>query len=437
MILTGKKGSRPRVAWVRLWRSHLQASAVEHRLRLVGRFLHLLFYRFSEDGGLHHTATLTYTTLLSVVPLMTVTLALFAAFPVSERVVGEVQDFIFKNFVPASGEVIHEYLNEFSRKASRLTGAGAVFLLAVAVLMMSNIERAFNTIWQVERGRPPLARFLVYWASLTLAPLLIGSSVAVTSYLVSIPLFHNAAESLGSVRPLMFRLLPMLASSLAFTLVYLVVPNRSVPWRHALAGGLLAGLLFEGSKRAFAFYVTSFPTYEAIYGAMAVVPIFLIWVYLSWLVTLLGAEFTYCLGIFREDWHPDRPAAATDLLLAYRVLGYLWTAQQDGHGLEVETLLGREPGLSEAELEKLLLRLRKARLLVVTENDEWVLARDLHDLTLFDLYRSARFVLPDPECGLEPELEDSLGKVEQDLQEVLRVPLAQLYRLRAQGSTTR
>ena len=394
----------------------------------LGRFLHLLVFRFIQDGGLHHTATLTYTTLLSLVPLMTVSLAIFSAFPVSDRVVAQLQDFVFQNMVPASGEVIRQYLEEFSSKASRMTGTGTVFLVIVAVMMMGTIDHAFNTIWQVRRRRSPLGMFMVYWSILSLGPIFMGASVVLTSDFVSLPLFEDAALTLGVDRYGMLGLMPVLASAAAFTLLYMVVPNRSVPLRHAVAGGMLAALLFELAKRGFTLYVTTFPTYEAIYGALAAVPVFLIWIYLSWLVTLLGAEFTYCLWIYRDDWHPERGRGGDDLLLAYRLLGHLWEAQEGGDALAMKRLLALEPVYSEEDLERLLLQLHKAHLVLRTEQDEWALARDMGRVSLLDLYRAGAFVLPaSGGPGKVAELAPVLDRLEADLQRTLDLPLSSLF----------
>jgi membrane protein len=416
---------------VRAMLDGLSATGAWAVLRRVGRFLRLVSFRFVQDGGLHHTASLTYTTLLSLVPLMTVTLAVFSAFPVSGRVVVQVQDFVFQNFVPASGEVIREYLQDFSQKASRLTGAGTVFLVIVAVLMMGNIDRAFNTIWQVRRKRSAIAMFMVYWAILSLGPIFMGISVALTSYLVSVPLLADAAETIGLGRSGLLGLMPVLASAVAFTLLYMVVPNRNVPLRHALSGGVLAAVLFELAKRGFALYVTTFPTYQAIYGALAAVPVFLIWIYLSWLVTLLGAELTFCLGIYRDEWQPDQAAGGNDLLLAYRLLSYLWEAQRDGAPVPMERLLAREPAHSETELEQVLLLLARARLVLRSERGDWALARNLARVSLLELLRSGPFVLPTVQAlegrGGRPELKPLLERLDQELQAGLDVPLSELF----------
>lgn len=396
-------------------------------------FIRLLLGRFAENQGLPNAASLTYTTLLSLVPLMTVSLAVFAAFPVSDRVEERIQGFLFENFMPASGEVLKVYLEEFSSKASKLSGAGFAFLIVVALMMMANIDRAFNTIWRVRRKRSPLSMFMVYWAILSLGPLLIGGSVAVTSYLVSFPVFSDAAATFG--RQLLV-LTPLLASMAAFSLLYLIVPNRRVPLRHAVAGGLLAALLFEMAKRGFAFYLTQFPTYEAIYGALAIIPIFLVWVYLSWVVTLLGAEFSYCLGIFASTrkHHQLEQGQGNSLLLAFRLLQRLWLAQRVGGGVTLSRLSSDLDDVAEERLEIMLAELRSAHLVLPTEEGGWVLARDLSSVSLLDLYRARPFVLPDPSQlkGLLPPEEQALavllGTVCGDLEKSLSEPLENLYR---------
>ena len=260
-------------------------------------FVELVAERFRRHEAPQNAAALTYTSLLSLVPLMTVTLAVFSAFPVADRVYEIIQDFVFENFVPTSSEVLQQYLSEFSAKASRLTGTGATFLVVVALLMMANIDRALNAIWEVRARRRFATKFLIYWAVLSLGPLLIGASVLVTSYIISLPVLSEAAST-GVGRSLL-GLTPVAASAVAFTMMYLVVPNRRVRVTHALVGGVFAAVLFEVAKRGFGFYITQFPTYEAIYGALASIPIFLVWLYLSWIVVLLGAEVTHCLSIYR------------------------------------------------------------------------------------------------------------------------------------------
>nr|VFJ63414.1 MAG: YihY family inner membrane protein [Candidatus Kentron sp. DK] len=267
----------------------------QHQLLRTRVFLEHLFRHFIDDRCPESASALAYTSLLALVPLMAVGFSLFAAFPAFEGVTEKVQGFIFGNFVPARGEVVEAYLRGFVEKASALTLSGLVGLLATALLAMATIERTFNAIWKVRRRRNLVDTFMVYWAVLTVGPLLIGISLAITSYVASLPLFSEAARGLGGPG-IFIKTLPFLATTLAFALLYAVVPYQRVPSRHAVAGGVAAAILFELAKKGFAFFVTQFPTYEVIYGAIAALPIFLVWIYLSWLIILFGAEITYCLG---------------------------------------------------------------------------------------------------------------------------------------------
>jgi membrane protein len=397
-------------------------------LRHVGPFSRLLLHHFSQDDGMQHVAALTYTTLLSLVPLMTVMLALFSVFPASDRMSGQIEDFVFQNFVPAAGEAVREHLRDFSLKAGKLTGVGFGFLIVVALMLMSNIDKAFNTIWHVRRKRSPVAKFTVYWAILSLGPILIAVSVGATSYLVSIPLFSDGTVML--VRTRLLSLMPVMISAFAFTLLYALVPYRNVPFRHALAGGALAALLFEVAKRGFALYVTAFPTYETIYGALAAVPIFLIWIYLSWLVTLLGAEFTYCLGIYREDWHQAMQQRGDALLLAIHLLTLLRKAQQEGEALSGSQLAENIETATDEQIVDALHRLQASRLVLRTEDKGWALARDLNGVTLSELYHSAAYVLPGSAAvsGESPALQALIARLEEQLQATMDQPLEALIR---------
>jgi membrane protein len=402
-------------------------------LRRQWHFVRLIGSRFIEDQGLLSAAFLTYMTLLALVPLMTVSLAVFSAFPVSERVVEEIQDFVFANFIPTSGEVLQQYLQQFSQKASQLTGAGFLFLIVVALGLMANINKAFNTIWRVKTRRSPLGQFIVYWSILSLGPLLIGLSMAVTSYLVSIPLFSDAAATLGLGQRLL-RLAPLLASAAAFTLLYAVVPNRRVPIRHAIAGGVLAAILFEFTKRGFAFYLTNFPTYEAIYGALAAVPIFLIWVYLSWVVTLIGAEFSCCLGIHEDEWTiAESGATGAWLFLAFKLLQRLWKAQQVGDVLPIKQISREIDGGSEERLETILHDLAKASLVLKVEGGGGALAKDMSEVSLVDLYGIGNCSFPQlqqsdiVEDPGERAFWELMGQVEVDINQVISVPMSQLF----------
>jgi membrane protein len=387
------------------------------------RFAHLLAERFFRHGGVRSAAALTYTTLLSLVPLMTVVLAVFSAFPAADRFSVAVQDFLFANFVPTAGEVLQRYLQEFADKASRLSGAGFVFLIVVALMLMRTIDSALNGIWEVRETRSTVNQFVVYWAILSLGPLFIGASLFATSYLVSLPLFTEVTGASGAR---LLGLAPLFASTLAFSLVYLLVPNRRVPVRHALAGGILAAVLFEVAKRGFAWYLTTFSTYQAIYGALAAIPIFLVWIYLSWIVVLLGAEFTHALGIFARE-ERALPRERLGLGDAVAVLARLAEAHERGEPLSLRELAGSRTDWPEYRLDDLLRDLHSLRLVLRTSDGRWALARALDRVELRELVRDPRFGLPvpgRPDWPRDPALAEVLRAADASLGEVLAVPLS-------------
>ena len=398
--------------------------------RCVAAFVMYFIRRFCADRGLSVASELSYTTLLSIVPLMAVVFGLMAAFPGFVDVRERIQSFIFENFVPAAGEVIEEYLMTFTGNASKITGVGVVFLILTALMMMATIDRSFNAIWQVREKRSPLGSFTVYWAVLTLVPLLLGASMVVTSEVQPSAWLSNAAATFErETRNL--DIMPFLATTLAFFLLYVVVPNRRVPLLHAIAGGFFAALLFLGAKIGFTLYVSSFHTLANIYGTLATIPIFLIWIFVSWVVALLGAEFTRSLSTFRAEAlsrsgvHPGG-----DFACAYRLLGHLWRAQLDGHGLNIRELLDREPALPEDRLLEIMDEFSKAGLVQPTRERRWVLARDLGELTLSDLYNLLPFavrVLPESRDAWDRSLHQVLDVAVNNLRAHMDVPLKQLY----------
>ncbi|MGE0385035.1 MAG: YihY family inner membrane protein [Gammaproteobacteria bacterium] len=337
-------------------------------------------------------AGLAYTTILTLVPLLTVAFATFAAFPAFHKLQGQVELFVFENFVPALGETVHRYMSDFARKAAGLRAVGLAVLVVTVLMLMASIESAFDRIWAAPRRRRRLLRFLTYWAVLTLGPLLIGTGLAVTSYVVSLPLLTGVGQSFGlGVR--LLALLPFATSCLAFLLLYAFLPNRAVRIRDAAVGALVAALLFEAAKRGFALFITRFPTNQAIYGAFATLPIFLVWIYVSWLVVLIGAVVARCLGRGYDFARPGGPyrSAFAD---AVRLVGALAHARAGGATPSTPALVAAIDGLGERRAEALLERLAQARWCVRTEDGGWALLRDPDAVSALDLYRIVPGPLP-------------------------------------------
>ena len=242
-----------------------------------------------RQGRLHSVASaLAFTTLLALVPLITVSFSILSLFPFFASWRGSVEDFLYSNLVPATGEVVSGYLREFSSQAGTLTGLGLIALMATALLLLSTIEDALNGIWGVRKGRTLLQRLLLYWAMLTLGPILVVASLSLSSYLGSL-VFLDLMPSLQLVSATVLPALPILVEGLGFFLMYLVIPNCPVRFRYALTGAITAMVLFEIAKNMFIFYVANFNTYQIIYGVLWTIPVVLVWIFVSWLVTLLGA----------------------------------------------------------------------------------------------------------------------------------------------------
>lgn len=260
----------------------------------VVAFIKRFIARCQSDNIAVSAGHLAYVTLLSLVPFIMVTFTIMSAFPAFKAVRAKLETFIFSNFVPTASDQVQQYMADFVGNASEMGAIGILSLLMVALLLISNVDKTLNRIWRTPSERPVIYTFAVYWMVITLGPLLIGSSIVITSYLTGLANF--AEEYTPGLGTLVLNMVPSVTTLLAFLILYLLVPNKKVKSGYAWSGAIVATLLFETTKKGFALYVTSFPSYQLIYGALAVVPILFLWVYLSWIVTLLGAEFTCTLA---------------------------------------------------------------------------------------------------------------------------------------------
>ena len=268
-------------------------------LIIIKKYLSYLFERFKEDRIIVYSGYLSFVTLLAIVPLLAVIFSVFSLFPVFQDWRGEVESFVFKNFVPTLGEAIQGYLVRFVENATKMTSVGLVVLILVALLLISSIDHTLNHIWRVRKNRRQVVSFSIYWVVLTLGPVLIGTSLLTTSYLLSLTGFEE--NTLLVVRKLFLTVLPYLSSFLSFLLLYLLVPHTRVHFWSALSGAMIAAVLFELSKSAFALYFTHFPVYKDIYGALAIIPLLFVWVFISWVVILVGAQVAASLDGFLDE----------------------------------------------------------------------------------------------------------------------------------------
>ncbi|MDD5385505.1 MAG: YihY family inner membrane protein [Gallionella sp.] len=357
---------------------------MQENWRNLLNFMRFVAVRFHQDRCIQIAASLTFTTLLSLVPLLTIALAMFSAFPVFEDFSSQIRAYLINNLIPdMAGKIITQYMRQFTESAMHLTVVGIVFLAVTAMLMMLTIDHAFNTIWRVSRPRTLLKRLVIYWAVLTLAPLLIGASLSLTSWLVGLSMGYAKQIPVFGVGAL--KILPVLFTTLAFAMLFELVPNRHVPRSHALIGAVAAAIVFESMNRVFGYYISYFPTYKLVYGAFASVPVFLMWIYLSWLTTLLGAVIAASLSHWRAPTAQNL-SPATQLLDALRVLQFLASGLQQGR---VSTFpeLSRSLYLGYDVLEKILGKLASADMVRKAEGQGWLLMRDANHIRAAELLR--------------------------------------------------
>ena len=264
------------------------------RLPRIMEYFSYLIQRVNHDRLTVTAGSMAYVTLLSLVPLLTVVVSALSAIPAFAGVGTQVQQFVITNFVPAAGAVVTTYLNEFVANAGKMTVVGIGALFVVAMMLISSIDKSLSYIWRVKKKRRWIISLAVYWMILTLGPILLGSSIALSSYLGSLALLDHL--TLHGVVQQSLQWLPSMMSGLAFLLLYALVPNCKVQFKHALIGALCSSVLFELSKKGFVIYLAHFHSYQMIYGALSVIPILFVWVYLCWCIVLLGAEITASLG---------------------------------------------------------------------------------------------------------------------------------------------
>lgn len=262
-------------------------------------FLCYVMQRMSHDRVNVNAGYLAFITLLSIVPMLTVLLSVLSSFSIFSDTKGVLKSFIIANFVPTAGDAVYAALMEFVSNTGKMTAIGSAFLFLAALMLIFNIDKNLNYIWRVKVKRRFVFSFSIYWMILTLGPILIGASIVGTSYLTSLKILEH--DALSGAFSVLIRWLPAILAFLAFTGLYMLVPNKKVHVRHAMLGSVVATLLFEISKKAFAYYITQFPSYQLIYGAVAAIPILFLWIYLCWFIVLIGAEFTAALGE-REQW---------------------------------------------------------------------------------------------------------------------------------------
>lgn len=275
--------------------------AVRGKLIDLLGYLRFVLRRWTEDRCPQIAGSLTFTTLLALVPTFAIAVSLLSALPFFEDVLVQIKLFLLMNLVPEiASKIITVYMEEFRVNAARLTTMGVIMLFVTALALMVTVDRSINAIWRSQRTRRWWVSLLAYVMLLTMGPVLIGLSVSVTTYLM-MTLSNEIVDVPARIHGFLLQIVPISMSAIAFFLLYRLVPHQKVNWLDALVGGVIAAVMFELAKEVFAIYVRWAPL-SIVYGAFAAVPFFLLWIYLSWLVVLLGAELAASL----DDWRTGR-----------------------------------------------------------------------------------------------------------------------------------
>lgn len=385
----------------------------------VQSFSRFITKRFIDDRLFASAGALAYTTMFALVPFSAVFLAVMSAFPVFDEWTATLINFVFNNFVPSSARQVEEYVMGFSASAKSLTAVGIIALLVSVLLTMWSIERTFNRIWRVPTIRPKFTRFLLYWALLTLGSILTVAAISASSSLFAYAELSGLQTQ--GVSNVLLRWSPFLIEFFAMTAAYWLIPHRHVPFRFAVAAGLLAALLFEVLKFGFTSYVRN-TSFEALYGALALIPIFMVWLYASWVVILFGASVAASLSAFRYQPRIHRLPTGQEFYAYLRLLGRLNACRGTGHGLHMQQMQEIEPMMTDDLLQELLSGLSSLHIVMRGENGGWILTRDLDAVSLNELYERLHLRIPMKEVSL-PGSDDIFGRAAIDALSHLREPL--------------
>jgi membrane protein len=398
------------------------------------QFLIFLINRFEKDYCRERAAALTYTTMLSIIPMLTVFLVVLSTIQALAPARVKVQETLYSYLLPESSTAVTQYLNDFSEKSTSLTIIGVIFLFVTSIMMLSSIEDAFNHIWRVKNLRGGAVGFMRYWMVISLGPLFIATLFALPSAIASIEVLNSNFAGYSIDWSIWLKLLSVAITLLSFTFMYWMIPNRKVPLENAAYAGIIAGVSFELLKIVFSFFMKHFTSYEVIYGAFAALPVFLLWIYLSWNIVLMGVEVSYALTMFRHSETPPRHA----LLSLLYILHLFYMRQKIGLTVseaDMMSLLGKQ---EVEDWPDFIALLQDHSMVRKTDKGDYVLSRNLDQIDFWTFYQGLPFPLPRREdlqnCNVTSLSGDEWSKLiipylsETDiyLSKYLSIPLSQL-----------
>jgi membrane protein len=395
------------------------------------QFILFIIRRFEADRCREQAGSLTYTTLFAVVPMLTVFLVIISSIKALEPARQQLQQLIYSNFLPKSTIAFDKALDAFTDKSSNLTVIGVIFLFVTTVLMLTSIETVFNRIWRVKETRTGLVGFMRYWTIISLGPILLGSAFVISSTVASMNILSNNFAGYQVDGAFLLWMISFSLTIVGFFILYWTIPNRVVPIFSAVIAACFSASIFEILKRLFSWVMSNFTSYEIVYGAFAAVPIFLLWIYLSWNIILLGVEVSYALTAF----HSDKEQKRHPILMFLDILELFYKKQQYGESVSEHELL-QIIGRSElGRLPAYILQLEQQNLVKRTDQDEYVLVKNLENVDFWSFFTALPYSLPLKNDLLHLHQDDEwiarLGPalIESDeyLAAKLSIPLASLF----------
>lgn len=400
-------------------------------------FAKFVYDNFNDHKGLENAKALTYMSLFAVIPLLTVLVTILSAFPAFQVFGSQLQSMILDRLLPSSSSELENYFTGFSEQARNLTWVGAMMLLVTSFLMLRNIESSFNRIWQVREPRKGLNSFLLYWSVMSLGPILFGLGLAISSYITSLNLFDSfldISESLGTTSFLL-GVFPLILTAGAFTLLYVAVPNCGVRFYHGLVGGLIVAVSFLLVRQVFTWFIAK-ASYQLVYGTFAAVPIFLLWIYICWVVILLGANLVRSLPAYSTEYK-NRRVHPHIVLIA--LLHKFWLLQKQGESLSSAELIKEKWPFNELSMDEAIEVLQERHVIRNCGADEFVLARDFQSLSMQQVFSWLNVALPRtddfeslPDLIIQhlpqlDKLKGSFAELENTSKREFAVPLADIY----------
>lgn len=354
------------------------------------QFIVFVLRRFEADRCREQAGSLTYTTLFAVVPMLTVFLVIISSIKALEPARQQLQQLIYSNFLPKSTIAFDKALNAFTEKSSNLTVIGVLFLFVTTVLMLTSIETVFNRIWRVKETRTGLVGFMRYWTIISLGPIVLGSAFVLSSTVASMNVLSNNFAGYQLDGALILWLISFILTIVGFFILYWTIPNRTVPIFSAVIAACFSATVFEILKRLFGWIMSNFTSYEIVYGAFAAVPIFLLWIYLSWNIILLGVEVSYALTAF----HSGKEKKRHPILMLLDILELFYRKQQIGESVSEQELLNIIGRGELGRLPSYILQLEKQNLIKRTDTDEYVLVRNLAQVDFWSFFTALPYPLP-------------------------------------------